>query len=53
MKTIINFIKRLDEQMINTAKTLREMKAVYFKDPTRDIPESFHENVSALEEKLG
>ena len=49
----INFIKRLDEQMINTAKTLREMKAVYFKDPTRDIPESFHENVSALEEKLG
>ena len=49
----INFIKRLDEQMINTAKTLREMKKVFFEDPTRDIPESFHENISILEERLG
>lgn len=49
----INFIKRLDDQMISLDKTLKEMKRVYFTDPTKDIPESFHENVSLLEERIG
>jgi hypothetical protein len=49
----INFIKRLDDQMITLDKTLKQMKRVYFSDPTKDIPESFHENVSLLEERIG
>ena len=40
-------------QMITLDKTLKQMKRVYFSDPTKDIPESFHENVSLLEERIG